>query len=87
MKTTVMPGQHVLNGHIVDFSFFLKHLQDFVPEGLFKVFLMEVGRHLETAIVMETPIRDDAVKMGMKIEKIARCVNGNAGAGHCIVIR
>jgi hypothetical protein len=60
MKTTVMPGQHVLNGHIVDFSFFLKHLQDFVPEGLFKVFLMEVGRHLETAIVMETPIRDDA---------------------------
>jgi hypothetical protein len=42
---------------------FFKHFQDLIPEGLFKVFRIEVGRQLETGIIMEASIRGDGVKM------------------------
>lgn len=63
------------------------HLQDFALKRLFRLMLVEVCRHLEAAIVMETPIRNDSVNMGMKIQKISMRLNGYAGTGFYIVIR
>jgi hypothetical protein len=67
------------------FPSFLSIFQDFVLESRFKVIRIEATRHLEAAIGMETPVGDDCVQGGGKIQKVAVGLHRYAGAGNRVI--
>jgi hypothetical protein len=87
VEAAVMPRHPVFDNGVGDFSLFLEHGKNLIPESLVKVLCCKAWRHLKTAVFEKTPLRHDSVDMGIEIQKIAVRVYGNAGPGRCTIIQ
>ena len=62
VESGVAPGKHVSDDGIVDLALFFQHFQDFVLEGLLKVFGVEARNADERTVGKKAAVRDDGVQ-------------------------
>lgn len=89
MEAGMPPRKHVFYKGVIDFALFFQHFQNFVLEGLLKVFGMEARGADERAVRKKAAVGDDSVQVRIVIQKIAirlysdACPRDRALAGDC----
>jgi len=89
MEAGMPPREHVFYNGVINFTLSFQHLQNFILEGLLKVFGMEARDADERAVRKKAAVGDDSVQVWIVIQKIAvrlycnACSRDSFLAGDC----
>jgi len=87
IEAAVAPGEHVFDDSIRNLAFGLEHFKDLIAEEFLQISWFWTQTNLEYAITGKTAISGNNVQMRIKVLKIAKCLDGDSGAGSGTLIR
>ncbi len=75
-ETRVLPAEHLRNERLVDLAALQEQVEDLLLPELLKGLVVECGQPDERAVGCEPAVGHQRVQMWMKMEKLAKCVDG-----------